>query len=99
MSLHTAQILVALVASLILVLQVPAKLFPVIALLASGVQALLAFDVISFSVRGVNLGFVLAVTLLVCAAIVWARNGQKATVTAATAVALVGATQVFSTLV
>ena len=98
MSLHTAQVLVALVASVILVLQVPAKLFPALAVLAAAIEALLEFHIISFSVRGVNLGFVLAVILVVCAGIVWARNGQKATITAATALAFVGATQIFSTL-
>jgi hypothetical protein len=98
MSLHTAQTLVALAASVVMLLQVPAKLFPAIATLAAGVEALLAFQLISFSVRGINLGFVLGVTLVVCAVIVWARNGQKAAVTASTAVALIGAMQIFATL-
>jgi hypothetical protein len=98
MSLHSAQILVALVASVLMLLQVPAKLFPALATLAAGLEALLAFQLISFSVRGINLGFVLGVTLIVCAVIVWARNGQKAAVTASTAVALIGAMQVFTTL-
>jgi hypothetical protein len=98
MSLHTAQTLVALAASVVMLLQVPAKLFPALATLAAGVEALLAFQLISFSVRGINLGFVLGVTLIVCAVIVWARNGQKAAVTASTAVALIGAMQVFATL-
>ena len=60
---------------------------------------LLAFGFISFAIRGINLGFVLGLTLLVCAVIVWARNAQKAAVTAATAVALVGAMQVFAAVV
>jgi hypothetical protein len=98
MSLHTAQTLVALAASVVMLLQVPAKLFPAIATLAAALEALLAFQLISFSVRGINLGFVLGVTLIVCAVIVWARNGQKAAVTASTAVALIGAMQVFTTL-
>ena len=96
MSLHTAQTLVALAASVVMLLQVPAKLFPAIALLASSVEALMAFGLISFGIRGINRGFVLGVTLLVCAVIVWARNGQKAAGTASTAVALVGAIQVFA---
>jgi hypothetical protein len=98
MSLHSAQILVALAASVVMLLQVPAKLFPAVATLAAALEALLAFQLISFSVRGINLGFVLGVTLIVCAVIVWARNGQKAAVTASTAVALIGAMQVFTTL-
>jgi hypothetical protein len=98
MSLHTAQILVALVASVVMLLQVPAKLFPAIAVLASGLEALLDFKLISFGIRGINLGFVLGVTLLVCAVIVWARNPQKAAVTASTAVALVGAIQLFAAI-
>jgi hypothetical protein len=98
MSLHTAQILVALAGSIIMLLAVPAKLFPAIAVLATGLEALLDFRVINFSVRGVNLTFVLAVTIIVCAVIVWTRNAQKAAVSAATAVTLIGATQLFTTL-
>src|SRR4051812_16809684 len=99
MSLYTAQTLVAVAASIVMLLQVPAKLFPALALCASGLEALLAFGLVSFAVRGINLGFVLGLTLLVCAVIVWARNPQKAAVTAATAVALVGAMQVFAAVV
>ena len=98
MNLHTAQILVALVASAVLVLQIPAKLFPILALLASGVEALMAFGVISLAVRGINLALILAAILVVAAAIVWARNDGKLGVTAATCATLVGAMQLFAIL-
>ena len=98
MTLHEVQIVVAVIASLVLVLQVPAKLFAMLALLASGVEALMAFGVISLAVRGINLGLILAAIMVVAAAIVWARNDGKLGVTAATCVVLVGATQLFAIL-
>ena len=98
MSLPTVQIVIALVASVVLLLQIPAKLFPALALLASGLEALLVFRIVQFSIRGVDLWLVLGAVLVVAAAIVWARNDNKLGVTAATAVALVGAMQVMGAI-
>jgi hypothetical protein len=98
MHLHTIEILVAVAASVILLMQVPAKLFAGLALVASALEALLVFHVIQFSIRGVNLWLVLGATLAVCATIVWARNQTKLAVTAATALALIGAMQVAATI-
>ena len=99
MNLATLLVLTALVASLVLVAQSAARLFPFIALAASGLEALLTFRVISVSVSGIDIGFVLALCLLVAGAVSWMRTTGKSTVTAATAVALVGAVQVAGTLV
>lgn len=92
MNVGTLMVLVAVAASLVLLTQASARLFPVIALVASGLEALLAFDIVSFSVS-VNVGLVLAVALVVAGGVSWVQTESKTPVTAATAVALIGAIQ------
>ena len=50
MTIDKLMVLVAVAASLVLVTQASARLFPVIALVASGLEALLMFRVITFSI-------------------------------------------------
>src|SRR5262245_32216417 len=98
MNLQNLLILLAVGASIVLLMQVKARLFPVIALGASGLEALLAFRVVKFSAGGVNLFLVLGGALIVAGLAVWMKTNGKVPVTAATAVALVGAVQVVSAL-
>ena len=97
-SLGTVLIVIAVVAALGLVLEHRDRAVAVVALLAAGVEALIAFGVMSVSVRGLSLGLVLAGILAVCGAICWARSGGKTAVTAATLVTTVGALQVLFSL-
>ena len=98
MSIATLLVLTAVVSSVVLVTQATARLWPLVALVASGLEALLAFGVVRFSVAGLNVGFVLAVALLVGAGASWMTAGSKAAVTAATAAAMVGALQLSSAI-
>ncbi len=93
MNVGTLMVLVALAASLVLVTQASARLFPIIALVASGLEALIAFKIVSFSVHGVNVGLILGLALVVAGGVSWAQTDSKTPVTAATAVALIGAIQ------
>ena len=86
-------VLVALVGAIVLVARGGSRPFALAALLASGVEALLAFRLIQLSVVRVDLLTLLAAALLVSGGVCWYREGGKATVTSATAVALVGALQ------
>jgi hypothetical protein len=94
MSVATLMVLAALAASLVLVVQATARLFPVIALVASGIETLLAFKIVSFSVSGISVYLVLAAALLVSGGITWFQSESKPIVTAATVVTLIGAIQV-----
>lgn len=98
MTVATVMVLAAVAASLVLVTQASARLFPIIALVASSLEALLVFKVVTFSVSGVNLGLVLAVALLVAGGVSWVQTESKTPVTAATVVALVGAIQLAGAL-
>jgi len=95
----SALVIVALAASLLLLIQHKRRLFPFIATIASGIEALLAFHLIRLSVRGLNLWLILAAALVIAGAIIWTRAAGKTHVTAATVVTLVGAVQILSALV
>ena len=98
MNIGTLLVLTAVVGSVVLVAQSTSRLFPLIALVASGLEALLAFKIVSFSVSGINVLFILALALLVGGGASWMHATAKPSVTAATAVAMVGAVQVLGSL-
>src|SRR5215831_11868763 len=99
MNLTSALVILALGASLLLLFQLKQRLFPTIAAIASGIEALLAFHVIRLSVRSLNLWLLLGAALVVAGVIMWTRTAGKMHVTAATVVTLVGAVQIFTTVV
>lgn len=86
----------ALVGSLVLVFQHRPVLFPVIALTASGLEALSAWHLVHVSVARVPLPLVFGVALAVAGIGSWLRAAQKTVVSAATVVALVGAIQIWN---
>jgi hypothetical protein len=95
MTIDKLMVLVALAASLVLVTQASARLFPLIAAVAAAVETLLVFHIINFSV---NVLLILAVALLVGGGVSWVQTDSKNPVTAATVVALIGAIQLAAAL-
>jgi hypothetical protein len=93
MTLPQAMVLAAVIASVVLVSQTEARLWAVVAVFASGLEALLAFRVIQLSVSGLNLTMLLALALVLAGGVAWAKASSKSSITAATALALVGAIQ------
>ena len=98
MSLPTVLVIAALLASIVLVMGSTRRLWAFIAVAAAGVEALFAFHILKFSIRGINMMIVLGAALLIAGAAVWMSNSSKNTVTAATVVALVGCIQLFSAI-
>ena len=90
---HTALVICALVASVILVLHGGERLIPLIALVACGIEALLEFHVIQLSSPRIRIDVILPAVLVVTGGIAWARSSGKSAVTAATVIALVGLIQ------
>ena len=88
----------ALVGSLVMLFQVRPRLFPVIAVVASGFEALTAFGIIHLHLGGLPLGLICAIALVIAGAAVHVRSSAKTVVSAATAVVIVGAIQALSAL-
>jgi hypothetical protein len=85
---NQAPIVVALVSSIVLLLKVPVRLFPLIALLATGLEALRDFGLLKIPVP--YAAAILGGLMVVGAVGSWIKSSARAPVTAATLVALVG---------
>lgn len=94
----TVLVLAALAASILLFLQVRPRLLPIIALAASGVEAVIAFNVIRLDLKGVPLALILGAALAASGALLFLRVSNKRLVAAATTVTLVGGLQVLAAL-
>jgi hypothetical protein len=96
--LGTALIVTALASSIVLVLNRGDRIFPVVALLASGLAALIHFDIISLSSGKFRIDVILPALLTVAGGVCWARSSTKSTNTASTLVLVVGILQLFAAL-
>jgi hypothetical protein len=93
---QTALVIVALVSSIVLLLEQSGRTVAVVAVLAAGIEALLVFGLMSLSVAKFRIDVVLPAVLAIAGAIAWARTSGKHAVTAATLVTAVGALQLLS---
>ncbi len=97
-NLGTALIATALAAAIYLLLNKSDRLFPMIAVIASGIELLLGLGVMSLSVSKFRIDVILPALLVVSGAICWSRSAEKGSITAATGLALVGAIQLVTAL-
>src|SRR6478609_10629902 len=74
---------VALAASLLLVLKVPSRLFPVIALVASAIEVLRAFGILSLKVPVIGAALLFGGAMVVGGVGSWIKSSGKVPVTAA----------------
>lgn len=81
----TALVLVALVSAVLLMLNRGDKLFPVIAVVAAGIEALMVFGIITLSAGKFRIDVILPALLVLAGGMCWARSSNKADTTAATA--------------
>ena len=94
-SFSTALVVTALVSSIILVLNRGDRLFPVIALVAAGVEALIVFKLIQLSSGKLRIDIIMPAALAVAGCLCWSKSGSKSTITASTLIAFIGAVQLF----
>src|SRR5436189_6412931 len=87
---------VALAASILLVLKVPGRLFPLIALVASGFEVLRAFGILSLKVPVIGAALLFGGAMVVGGVGSWIKSSNKVPVTAAVLVALVGLMRVLA---
>jgi len=88
----------AVACSILLLLQHRARLFPVIALVASGLELLMSLGILHLSLGSIPLLLILGATLIVGGAGVYVKASGKLVISAATIVALIGLLQVASAL-
>ncbi len=86
-------VVVALISSLWLLLQGGDRMFPTLAAIASVVEALIAFGLLTLSVARFRVDVILPGLLVVAAAVCWTRATSKGAISAAAIATMVGAIQ------
>jgi hypothetical protein len=90
MHIDKVPVLVALVASVVLLARVPGRLFPLIALVASAIETLRAFGILSLKVPVIGAAVLFGGAMVVGGVGSWVRSTARVPVTAAVLVILVG---------
>jgi hypothetical protein len=98
MSMTTVLACIAVVAALVMTIQHRPLVFPIIALVVSGLEALMALHVLHFSIANLPLGLIFGGVLVVAGAMVYLKTSGKSVIAAATVVVVVGALQVLNGL-
>jgi hypothetical protein len=80
----TVLVIAAVISSVLLVMNRGDKLFPVIAVVAAGIMALMVFGVMSLSLKAFRVDVILPAVLVVAGALCWGRSSSKSDTTAAT---------------
>src|SRR5947209_17633572 len=88
----------ALAASLVLAARHRPVLFPVLAVVVSALEILMAFGLVHMSVARLPLGAIFGAILVIAGVVAYAQTAIKSTVAAATTVTLVGALQILAAL-
>jgi len=94
----TVLIIVAALASLYLLFNNSERMFPTIAVIASGIELLLAFGLMSLSVAKFRIDVILPALLVICGAFTWSKSAEKSSVTAASVVVVIGLVQLLNAL-
>src|SRR5687767_14151579 len=94
----TLTIGVALLSSLYLFTQSPNKTFPIIAAIVAGIELLLTLGIMSLSLAKYRIDVILPALLAISGFVYWTKVSSKGGVTAASAVALIGAMQLLLAL-
>jgi hypothetical protein len=97
-NLDTALVVTALVGSIVLIMHRDDRLFPVIAAVAVGLEALMVFHIIALSSAKFRIDVILPAVLVLAGGMSWSRSSTKPTITAATAVTLVGLIELLAAL-
>lgn len=94
----TVLILATLVSSVYLLLQKTDRMFPTVAVIASGVELLLSWGLMSLSLAKFRVDVILPALLVVAGVVCWGKSSTKGTISASTLVTVVGAIQLLLAL-
>jgi hypothetical protein len=94
----TALVVVAFISAIVLVINRGDKMFPIVAAVACGLEALILFRVIELSSGKFRIDVILPAVILLAGGVTWTRASDKSQTTAATLVTVVGAIQLLSAL-
>jgi hypothetical protein len=94
----TALVLATLLAAVVLLVQKSDRMFPTVAVVAAGIEALMAFGVLSLTLAKFRVDVILPGLLVLSGGVCWAKSSTKSAITSATIVTLVGMIQLMLAL-
>ena len=94
----TVLIIMTFCSALYLLLNKSDRMFPTLAVIAAGLQLLMAFGLMSLTLAKFRVDVILPAILVVAGVVCWTKVSTKGTITAATIVLLMGAMQLLGAL-
>jgi hypothetical protein len=94
----TVLIITTFASSVYLMLNKSDRMWPTLAVIASGIELLLAMGLMSLSLAKFRIDVILPAILVVAGVICWGKESTKGTITAATVITLIAAIQLLGAL-
>lgn len=96
--LGTALVVTTLIAAVVLLVNRTDRMFPTLAVIAAGIQALMVFGIMSLTLSKFRIDVILPALLVVAGGVCWGKSSTKPTITAATLVTVIGALELLLAL-
>jgi hypothetical protein len=94
----TVMVITTFCAALYLLLNKSDRMFPTLAVIASGLQLLMLFGIMSLTLNRYRIDVILPAILLIAGIVCWLRSDGKGTTTAATLVSVIATVELFGAL-
>jgi hypothetical protein len=94
----TILIIMTLCAAVYLLLNRSDRMWPTVAVIAAGIQTLLAMGLMSLSLAKFRIDVILPAVLVVCGVICWLKDSTKGTITAATLITVIAGLELVAAL-
>jgi hypothetical protein len=94
----TVMVITTFCAALYLLLNKSDRMFPTLAVIASGVQLLMAFGIMSLTLAKFRIDVILPAILVVAGVVCWMKVSTKGTITAATLIILIASVELLGAL-
>ncbi|HEY5921929.1 MAG TPA: hypothetical protein VIV11_09680 [Kofleriaceae bacterium] len=94
----TVLVIMTLCAAIYLLMHKSDRMWPTIAVIAAGIQALVVFGLMSLSLAKFRIDVILPAVLVVAGVICWMKESTKGTITAATLIALIAGMELLGAL-
>jgi uncharacterized membrane protein YjjP (DUF1212 family) len=94
----TVLVITTLCSSIYLLMNNGDRMFPTLAVIASGVQTLLAFGLMSLSLAKFRVDAILPAILIIAGIVCWMRVSTKGTITASTLITLIAGVELLGAL-
>jgi hypothetical protein len=94
----TVMVITTLCAAIYLLLNKSDRMWPMLAVIAAGIQTLMVFGLMSLTLAKFRVDVILPAILVVCGVVCWMKDSTKGTITAATLITLIAGIELLGAL-